>query len=214
MDLARDLGTALESARARTDELFALVRPDAIYDRPIAERHRIVFLPGPCGGLRLEPAARPAKPDVRLVPWRVRPALRFRHRPSARANCPRDQPRDWPGVPEVAAYNRRRAGEFDAVFDRLPEQLCHMAIEHRLMHAETLAYILHNMPYEKKVAPLDSGPAAASDGRADSGATPNGRFRRRQGTSSAFRKTRASAGTTNFRRIAWTCRRSPSASIR
>ncbi|HUA61565.1 MAG TPA: hypothetical protein VML19_22590, partial [Verrucomicrobiae bacterium] len=46
MAAARDLGSALECARARTDELFALVRPDAIYDRPIAERHRIVFYLG------------------------------------------------------------------------------------------------------------------------------------------------------------------------
>jgi formylglycine-generating enzyme required for sulfatase activity len=30
------------------------------------------------------------------------------------------------------------------------------------MHAETLAYILHNLPYEKKLPPADSAPAAGS----------------------------------------------------
>jgi formylglycine-generating enzyme required for sulfatase activity len=75
---------------------------------------------------------------------------------------PADQPRDWPGVPEVEAYNQRVRAEFDAHFDDLPEQLCHVAIEHRLMHAETLAYILHNMQYEKKIPPRDSAPAAGS----------------------------------------------------
>ena len=33
----------------------------------------------------------------------------------------------------------------------MPEQLLHVAIEHRLMHAETFAYILHNLAYERKV---------------------------------------------------------------
>jgi replicative DNA helicase len=36
------LGRLLQ-ARARSDELFEMVRPEAFYDRPIAERHRIVF---------------------------------------------------------------------------------------------------------------------------------------------------------------------------
>ena len=33
-----------------------------------------------------------------------------------------------------------------------PSRLLHVAIEHRLMHAETFAYILHNLPYERKAA--------------------------------------------------------------
>ena len=36
----------LSAARAQTDKLFALVSPDALYDRPIPERHRIVFYIG------------------------------------------------------------------------------------------------------------------------------------------------------------------------
>src|ERR1700683_5856030 len=36
----------LAEARARTDELFGIVRPEALYDRPIAERHRIIFYIG------------------------------------------------------------------------------------------------------------------------------------------------------------------------
>jgi iron(II)-dependent oxidoreductase len=31
--------------------------------------------------------------------------------------------------------------------------LLHVAVEHRLMHAETIAYILHQLDYERKVAP-------------------------------------------------------------
>ncbi|MBV9479927.1 MAG: hypothetical protein JO249_04125, partial [Acidobacteria bacterium] len=36
----------LNDARMRSDELFSIVRPDAIYERPIPERHRIIFYLG------------------------------------------------------------------------------------------------------------------------------------------------------------------------
>jgi iron(II)-dependent oxidoreductase len=42
----RMLLSRLLEARAETDELFRIVRPEAMYDRPIAERHRIVFYVG------------------------------------------------------------------------------------------------------------------------------------------------------------------------
>ena len=31
------------------------------------------------------------------------------------------------------------------------DTLLHVAIEHRLMHAETLAYLLHNLPVDRKI---------------------------------------------------------------
>jgi hypothetical protein len=36
----------LAAARANTDQLFSLVHPEALYDRPIAERHRLIFYVG------------------------------------------------------------------------------------------------------------------------------------------------------------------------
>jgi iron(II)-dependent oxidoreductase len=33
-------------ARARSDELFKIVLPAALYDRPVPERHRIIFYMG------------------------------------------------------------------------------------------------------------------------------------------------------------------------
>src|SRR6202040_3884674 len=41
-----DLIKQLSDARRRTDELFAIVQPDSLYERPIAERHRIIFYIG------------------------------------------------------------------------------------------------------------------------------------------------------------------------
>src|SRR5260370_41276363 len=44
--LRTDLHNRLVNARARTDELFGIVREEALYDRPIVERHRIIFYVG------------------------------------------------------------------------------------------------------------------------------------------------------------------------
>src|SRR5436853_76435 len=69
-----NLKARLAESRSRTDSLFDIIRPDALYDRTIPERHRIVFYVG------------------HLV-----------------------------------------------------------AVEHRLMHAETLAYIFHHLPHDRKI---------------------------------------------------------------
>src|SRR6266852_516753 len=44
--IRHDLHTKLLEARAQTDEVFRVVREEAIYDRPIPERHRIIFYVG------------------------------------------------------------------------------------------------------------------------------------------------------------------------
>ena len=44
--LRQDLSLRLADARRRTDELFSLVHSDSLYDRPIPERHRILFYVG------------------------------------------------------------------------------------------------------------------------------------------------------------------------
>ena len=44
--IRHDIHTRLLDARNRTDELFDIVRDEAMYDRPIPERHRIIFYVG------------------------------------------------------------------------------------------------------------------------------------------------------------------------
>jgi len=41
----------------------------------------------------------------------------------------------------------------DALLPKADEHVVQTAIEHRLMHAETLAYLMHSMPFEQKSAP-------------------------------------------------------------
>ncbi len=140
----------LARARANTDALFRMVRPQALYARPIPERHRIVFYIGHLEAFDWN-LLRPAlgvdsfHPGFdRLFAFGIDP-------PPGR--LPQDQPADWPPLAELEAYNRRVRQEMDSRLDRAPEQLLHAAIEHRWMHAETFAYMLHNLPLEHKAGP-------------------------------------------------------------
>ena len=42
----RQLLERVADARRRSDALFDIVRPESIYERPIPERHRIIFYVG------------------------------------------------------------------------------------------------------------------------------------------------------------------------
>jgi formylglycine-generating enzyme required for sulfatase activity len=158
-----ELRQSLSRARAQTDSLFDLVDPAAIYERPIAERHRIVFYLGHLEafdwnllGSSLELPAFHAGFD-RLFSFGIDPDS---------TALPTDQPADWPAVGEVRDYNARVRRELDAALVRAPDELMHVAIEHRLMHAETFAYILHQLPFEQKVPPAFSALAGAPSGPA------------------------------------------------
>ena len=150
MQTTTDLTLALCKARHNTDELFRLVRPDALYERPIPERHRMLFYLGHLEAFDWNLIGRYALDLVPFHPTFDRLFAFGIDPPPGQLPC--DQPADWPALHEVEDYNRRIRQEIDAVLDRVPEQLLHVAIEHRLMHAETFAYILHQLDHGKKIA--------------------------------------------------------------
>ncbi len=159
----------LRDARAHTDALFSLIAPEALYDRAIPERHRLIFYLGHLeafdwnllgrGPFALDP--HDASFD-RLFAFGIDPT---------HGNLPSDRPADWPPQSVVRSYVekcRRRLD--DALHTRgsirastlglADGTLLHVAIEHRLMHAETLAYLLHQLPYEKKRGIENAAPAS------------------------------------------------------
>lgn len=163
----------LAEARRVTDELFDIVRREHLYDRPIAERHRIVFYIGHLEAFDRNlfdkrlfdlPNADPAYDQ--LFAFGIDPVD---------GGLPTDQPGDWPSLDEVQAYKMRVRADIDARFDptRLvaepasadepPVKLLEVAIEHRLMHAETLAYMLHQLPVDRKIAPANAASERTSD---------------------------------------------------
>jgi formylglycine-generating enzyme required for sulfatase activity len=147
------LAEALANARQRTDDLFAVLVPDAFYDRPIPERHRNIFYLGHLEAFDWNLICRKTlempsfHPEFdKLFEFGIDPPV---------GQLPADQPSDWPSVAEIEQYNARIRQAIDKALDRseVPEQIWHVAIEHRLMHAETFAYMLHNLPAERKIEP-------------------------------------------------------------
>src|SRR5947207_1125458 len=153
LDNREQLLARLAESRAVTDDLFRIVRAEAMYDRPIAERHRIVFYLGHLEAfdwnliageaLGLEPAHREFD---HLFAFGIDPVG---------GGLPTDQPSDWPRLAEIETYNYRVREELDKILSERSqassaglwkysrEVILNVAIEHRLMHAETLAYMLH-----------------------------------------------------------------------
>jgi iron(II)-dependent oxidoreductase len=182
----------LAEARVRTDEIFDLVRSDSLYERPIPERHRIIFYLG-----HLEAF------DWNLLRERVLGQRAFDSNydklfafgiDPLNGDLPSDQPIDWPSVTDARQYVRRVRDGIDNGLARLEsadwnsnpvgadftaKTLLNVAIEHRLMHGETLAYMLHQLPLDRKVrkarkpeliaAPIKPRMIEIPDGRATLG---------------------------------------------
>jgi gamma-glutamyl hercynylcysteine S-oxide synthase len=166
---AKQLSARLQAARDRSQELFAIVRPTALYDRPIPERHRIIFylghleafdwnlLMGPLGLSSFDPGL------DKLFSFGIDPVD---------GGLPTDQPNDWPSLEQIRRYTALLREKLDRrLQDKLANdpnltrlehgRLLEVAIEHRLMHAETLCYMLHQLPLDRKfAAPLDPSPGA------------------------------------------------------
>jgi iron(II)-dependent oxidoreductase len=140
----------IESARARTDELFELLKPTALYSRPIPERHRLIFYLGHLEAFDWNQICRQAL-DIPSFHPEFDKLFEFGIDPPV-GRAAEDQPSDWPPEREVHAYNQRTRQIIDEVFERVPAQILNVALEHRLMHAETFAYLLHNLPFDQKMA--------------------------------------------------------------
>jgi gamma-glutamyl hercynylcysteine S-oxide synthase len=164
VEVRHQLLERLSEARVRTDELFGIVRPDSLYERPIPERHRIIFYLG-----HLEAF------DWNLLRERILGVKSF-HPESDRlfafgidpvnGALPSDQPSDWPSVADARHYVKKIRESIDEGLAALTpsdwetgpvgadfsaETLLNVAVEHRLMHAETLTYMLHQLPLDRKV---------------------------------------------------------------
>jgi gamma-glutamyl hercynylcysteine S-oxide synthase len=149
----------LDEARSRTDSFFDLLPPNALYERPVPERHRLIFYLGHLEAFdwnllsgEFGLSSEEAELD-KLFAFGIDPVG---------GGLPSDTPADWPAIAQVEQYRCRVRDRLDDALRRVRplhstvspverETLLHVAIEHRLMHAETLAYLLHNLPLDKKI---------------------------------------------------------------
>src|SRR5438270_10524421 len=140
----------LECARKKGDDLFALLKPDAIYERPIAERHRVVFYIGHLDGFDSIQICREGL-GLKSTDPELDALFQAGIDPDS-AHLPADTPADWPSLDAVRSYVQRCRKRVDECLDEAPQETVYMALEHRLMHFETLAYMFHNFPHDRKLA--------------------------------------------------------------
>jgi ergothioneine biosynthesis protein EgtB len=151
----------------RTDEIFALLEPAALFDQPIALRQPVIFYAGHlpafawnqlARGLRGAGALDAPKDDL-----------------FARGIDPVDtdvytaaRPEDWPSPAATLAYRdgvRSRLRELAAALDpeRDPDRaVLHTVLEHERMHHETLLYMFQQLPADRKRVPADPPPPAGA----------------------------------------------------
>jgi gamma-glutamyl hercynylcysteine S-oxide synthase len=162
----------ISEARRRSDELFEVVRPEAIFERPIPERHRIIFYVGHLEAFDWNLlhenvfGLKSFHPEFdRLFAFGIDPVG---------GGLPSDQPSDWPSLNLVRGYVQKIRAALDEKLVELGESnhstsdgfsldtLLNVAIEHRLMHVETLAYMLHQLPLKDKISPAETTTASLS----------------------------------------------------
>lgn len=137
----------LKDARAKTDALFALLRPPAFFARPIPERHRFIFYRGHLEAFDRNlvfgsgsPPSAAEDPLDRLFAFGIDPVD---------GNLPDDVPSDWPVREDVEAYVARTRSAIDAA--AIDPHRAAMMTEHRLMHFETLSYMFQQLPHDLKI---------------------------------------------------------------
>lgn len=174
--LSLDLLLRWAESREETDNLFCTLTSSALYSRPIPERHRVVFYIGHLEAfdwnlLREHLSLDRFHPEYdRLFAFGIDPVD---------GGLPTDQPSDWPHMTEVLGYRTRVRQQLDAALAGAAEteelvQLMNIAIEHRLMHAETLEYMFHQLPYEAKIRPGSPNPMAAAEATPEMVTVPAG----------------------------------------
>jgi ergothioneine biosynthesis protein EgtB len=166
-----DLANRYRRNRERSRRLFALVSDEAYYSRPIALRHPIVFYEGHLPGFSFNTLVKKAlgRPsiDARLEDLFAR-GIDPHESAASRSPSP-DAQGQWPSREVVRAF----AAEADRlVVDALEHadierpghplldrgEAVFAILEHEEMHHETLLYMFHRLPFDRKTAPAGYRP--------------------------------------------------------
>jgi gamma-glutamyl hercynylcysteine S-oxide synthase len=129
--------SSLAAARQQSDALFATLREAAWLERPVAERHRLLFYLGHLEAFDrnlLVPGTASASRFQTLFAFGIDPLDAL----------PQDTAEQWPAIGEVRAWVEETRAEVDA--HAAPDAMTAlMTLEHRLMHVETLAYLFERL---------------------------------------------------------------------
>jgi formylglycine-generating enzyme required for sulfatase activity len=164
--------------RERTKTLFALVEPDAFYDRPIPLRHPFAFYEGHIPAFSFLTLNERSLGETPIDSTLERLFERGID-PSSLGEAQRHERTDWPSRETVGAFTAEcdarvelaleSARIEDSTVPRLVRaQAAYTILEHEPMHQETLTYIIHQLPYDRK---------RRLDGRHEDHAVPAAEFR-------------------------------------
>ena len=133
-----------------------MLTPAALYERAVPERHRLIFYLGHLEAFDWNHIAARAMGETRFHPDFDR-LFEAGIDPDS-TSLPSDSASDWPSREEVCGCDAQVRRRVDELLLQAPPDVVLMALEHRLMHAETLAYLLQNLSYDLKT-PLSVGTA-------------------------------------------------------
>lgn len=148
--------------RRRTGELFSLITPDAYYDRPIALRNPIVFYEGHFAAFAVNTLIRAAlrQPGIdaeleRLFERGIDPGSEDEARPPTDVWPSRERVLEYVHSAEALIERALSEAELEDDASTLLRngQAVFTILEHEQMHQETLLYMLHNLPFERKRRP-------------------------------------------------------------
>src|SRR3954471_13717958 len=115
----------IRKARVASDQLFKVLTPEAIYDRPIAERHRVIFYIGHLDGFDSIQICREGL-GLKSTDPEFDSLFQAGIDPDS-SHLPTDTPADWPTSSQVDEYVRRCRQRVDAHLDQAPEDVVQMA---------------------------------------------------------------------------------------
>jgi ergothioneine biosynthesis protein EgtB len=159
--------------RRRSRELFDTVIPDAYEARPIPLRNPICFYEGHLPAFNVNTLVKRGLQEQGIDPdYEV---LFERGIDPEDASAVGRAPFRWPSREQIQAYGdradraiRRALLEKDVVRDDRPVLRRGLAVytvlEHEPMHQETLRYMWHRLPYDKKIRPASEPPDEMGNG--------------------------------------------------
>src|SRR5262245_11206556 len=106
----------LTAARAETDSLFAMLATEAMYERPISERHRIIFYLGHFEAFDRNMICGPSSSEL--------DGLFARGIDPVEGKLPADTPGDWPAIETIRRYNIEARRLVDQTLDRIGRASC------------------------------------------------------------------------------------------
>jgi ergothioneine biosynthesis protein EgtB len=174
--MSESIADRLRACWSRSDEIFDRVEPDVLFEQPISLRHPLIFYLGHLPAFAWNQVCRGV---LGTASFRPEFDSLFERGIDPMGVDEFESSSEWPPVDEVFRYRdqvrRELLDAVEQVADRadgdpLAERgrIFEVAIEHELMHQETLLYLLQQLPFDHKRRRLAPMPKYRFDGAATS----------------------------------------------